>query len=50
MKGAAEYETLLDAVGTASQGMDAQSIAHGLIILFILVANFFYLLGKRRKK
>jgi hypothetical protein len=50
MKGAAEYETLLDTVGTASQGMDAQSIAHGLIILFIVVANVFYLLGKRRKK
>jgi hypothetical protein len=50
MKGAAEYETLLGATGTASRGMDAQSIAHGLIIFLILFANFFYLLGKRRKK
>lgn len=50
MKGAAEYETLLGAVGTASQGMDAQSIAHGVIILFIVIANVFYLMGKRRKK
>lgn len=50
MKGAAEYETILETSGTASRGMDAQSIAHGLIIFFILFANFFYLLGKRRKK
>jgi hypothetical protein len=50
MKGAAEYETLLERVGTASAGMDAQSIAHGLIIFFILFANFFYFLGKRKKQ
>lgn len=50
MKGAAEYETILETGGTASRGMDAQSIAHGLIIFLILFANFFYLLGKRRKK
>ncbi len=50
MKGAAEYETLLETSGTATRGMDAQSIAHGLIIFLILFANFFYLLGKRRKK
>ena len=50
MKGAAEYETMLQTSGTASRGMDAQSIAHGLIIFFILFANFFYLIGKRRKK
>jgi hypothetical protein len=50
MKGAAEYETLLKQTGTASAGMDAQSIAHGLIIFFILFANFFYFMGKRRKR
>ncbi len=50
MKGAAEYETLLEEIGTASAGMDAQSIAHGLIVFFILFANFFFFLGKRRKR
>ena len=47
---AAEYETLLEQIGTASAGMDAQSIAHGMIIFFIIFANFFYFLGKRRKR
>ncbi len=50
MKGAAEYEKLVDRSGTASRGMDAQSIAHGVIIFFIVVANIFYLIGKRSKK
>lgn len=50
MKGAAEYETLLGQIGTASAGMDAQSVAHGMIIFFIIFANFFYFLGKRRKR
>jgi hypothetical protein len=50
MKGAAEYETLLHTGGTASRGMDAQSITHGLIICFIIFANVFYIIGKRRKK
>lgn len=48
MKGAAEYEALMKKSGSATAGMDAQSIAHGLIIFFILFANLFYLLGKRR--
>jgi hypothetical protein len=30
--------------------MDAQSITHGLIICFIIFANVFYIIGKRRKK
>lgn len=49
MKGAAEYETLMEKKGTATAGMDAQSIAHGVIIFFILFANFFYLIGRRRR-
>jgi len=48
MKGAAEYEILMEGTGTASRGMDAQSVAHGLIIFFILFANFFYLVGRRK--
>jgi len=49
MKGAAEYETLIKKSGTASRGMDAQSIAHGLIVLFIVLANVFFIIGKRKK-
>ncbi len=50
MKGAAEYETLLKESGLGTQGMDAQSIAHGVIIFFIILANVFYIVGKRKKK
>lgn len=39
LKGAAEYESLIKVKGTATSGMDAQSIAHLLIILFILIGN-----------
>ncbi len=50
MKGAAEYEKLVERSGTASRGMDAQSIAHGVIIFFIVIANVFYLIGRRSRK
>lgn len=39
LKGAAEYESLLDVKGTATSGMDSQSIAHLLIIAFIVMGN-----------
>ena len=55
MKGASEYETLVQQKGyatgifKASQGMDAQSLGHLLIMIFIILGNigFFY---TRRKK
>lgn len=55
MKGASEYETLVEREGyatgifRASQGMDAQSLGHLLIMIFIILGNigFFY---TRRKK
>jgi hypothetical protein len=55
MKGASEYETLVQRKGyaqgifRASQGMDAQSLGHLLIMIFIILGNvgYFYL---RRKK
>jgi len=49
MRGAADYETRLKILGTATQGMDAQSIAHLIIIIFIIIANIFYFVGKRKK-
>lgn len=39
LKGAAEYESLLKLKGTATSGMDAQSIAHILIVVFIILGN-----------
>ncbi|RTZ75691.1 MAG: hypothetical protein DSY99_00550, partial [Candidatus Neomarinimicrobiota bacterium] len=37
MPGAAEYEALLGQKGSATSGMDAQSIAHLVIVLFIIL-------------
>jgi len=47
MAGAAEYEQLIEVPGTASRGMDAQSIAHILIIVFILIGNIAFLISRR---
>ena len=50
LKGAAEYEKLIGKVGMATAGMDAQSIAHLIIILFIVLGNINYYVEKKRKK
>jgi len=42
MKGAAEYESMTGNRGTATAGMDSQSIAHIAIILLIIIANVSY--------
>lgn len=49
MKGAAEYETLMKKPGSATAGMDAQSFAHALIILFIILGNVGYLIERKSK-
>jgi hypothetical protein len=49
MKGAAEYERLVGTPGLATTGMDSQSIAHLLIIGFIILGNVIYWAEKRRK-
>jgi len=48
MAGAAEYEALVGTAGTATRGMDAQSLAHLFIIFVILLGNVLWYLGKRR--
>lgn len=48
MKGAAEYETLIEKTGAATAGMDSQSIAHIFIILLIVVANITYFALKKK--
>jgi hypothetical protein len=50
LKGAAEYETLIEYPGDATSGMDAQSIVHALIVVFILLGNAVYLMSLRNQK
>lgn len=51
MPGAAEYEAMIERPGMGTSGMDAQSIAHLVIVVFIIFGNLaFYLERKRSKK
>ncbi len=51
LRGAAEYETLINMSGKATAGMDAQSATHFLIIVLIVVCNVFYFLsGQARER
>ncbi len=50
MPGAAEYEKLVGVPGTATSGMDSQSVTHLVIILFILLGNAGYLAERSREK
>jgi hypothetical protein len=49
LRGAAEYELLIEAQGKAVAGMDAQSATHFLIIFLIVVCNAAYFLTGRTK-
>ena len=55
LKGAADYETMVRIgvdsapAGTATPGMAAQSVAHLVIMLFIILGNISYLANKKRK-
>jgi len=55
MKGASEYETLVQRKGyaegifRASQGMDAQSLGHLLIMIFIILGNVGYFYTRRKR-
>jgi len=50
MPGAAEYEALIKQPGIGTSGMDAQSIAHVVIVLFIIFGNVAYYLERKRSK
>ena len=50
MPGAAEYEELIGQKGTATSGMDAQSVAHLVIVLFIVLGNVAYFIERNRAK
>jgi ribosomal protein S6 len=47
LRGAAEYETLLDMSAKARRGMSAQTFAHILIFILIIIGNYEYFKGKR---
>ncbi|MCP4583714.1 MAG: hypothetical protein GY839_19055 [candidate division Zixibacteria bacterium] len=48
LKGAAEYEQLIDQIGDASAGMSSQSIAHMIIVLFVILGNIGYFMIRRQ--
>jgi len=50
MPGAAEYESLIGKKGSATSGMDAQSVAHLVIVLFIVLGNTAYFIERKRSK
>lgn len=50
LKGAAEYEKLIDRPDDGLKGMDAQTIIHLLVVLMILLGNVAYIFVLRAKK
>lgn len=50
LRGAAEYEKLVQFSGKATAGMDAQSATHFLIIVLIGLCNLFYFLTGRERR
>jgi len=50
LKGAAEYEKLIEYEGNARKGMDAQSVVHLVIVMFIVFSNIIYFVGEYRRK
>ncbi len=49
LRGAAEYEMASKNPGQALSGMDAQSLSHAAIVVFILVGNVSWVMGRRRQ-
>ncbi|MGI6162838.1 MAG: hypothetical protein ACOYEQ_02790 [Bacillota bacterium] len=49
LRGAAEYEQLIDMKATATIGMDAISLSHVVVMVFIVIANLSYFAGKRNE-
>lgn len=50
LPGAAEYEKLIDYMGKGREGMAPQSIAHLVIMLFIIIGNIAYIAEQRIAK
>lgn len=50
LKSAAEYEIAVKLPGTATAAMDAQSMGHLVIVLFVILGNLLFLVEKREQK
>lgn len=50
LRGAAEYELLVEKGTIARKGMDVQSVAHLLIVIFIVLGNITFLIERRRRR
>ena len=50
LKGAAEYEHLIGKKGFGYLGMSSQSVAHLVIILFVIIGNIGYFTVRRRRQ
>jgi hypothetical protein len=49
LAGAAEYEALIEFTGKATKGMDAQSLGHVVIVVFIVLGNLVHLARRREE-
>ncbi len=49
IKGAAEYETLINRKSSAVAGMSPQSVVHVLVVLFVIFGNTLYFMSRRKK-
>ncbi len=49
LKGAAEYEILINRKSTAVAGMSPQSVVHVLVVLFVIFGNTLYFMSRRKK-
>ncbi len=50
LKGAAEYETLIKKSDRATKAMNVQSIAHSVIVIFIILGNIAFFATRKKKK
>jgi hypothetical protein len=50
LKSAAEYEKLIGHTEAATKAMDVQSIAHSVIVLFIIIGNIAFFASRRKKR
>jgi hypothetical protein len=50
MKGAAEYEVLVDQPAMATKGMSAQSLVHLFIIFSVIVGNVIFVIDRRKQR
>ena len=50
LKSAAEYEIAIKMPGPATAAMDAQSLGHMMIVLFVVLGNLLFLVEKRERK